>query len=178
MSPMSNTASPSVWWILVSSLGSCAPVGCGWRWHSCVHPLSICCSWTWYGGRMEGMGMKKCWHKVVPAAEKVWFPSRTDSILFLLVTIFMPGETLLVECYYYLWALMIGLLGKHKISLLRVFPAWGKETLKFTVRFIGETKEPLHKSMAQHRRTRGLIYERLHVLLLKYVVHPKLRNYV
>jgi len=48
--------------------------------------------------------------------------SRADSILFLLVTVFMPGETLLIEGYDYLWALMIGLLGKHKISLIRVFP--------------------------------------------------------
>lgn len=60
--------------------------------------------------------------------EEVLFPpevlhSRTDSILLLLVTVFMPGKTFLIEGYNYLWALMIGLLGKHEISLLRIFPA-------------------------------------------------------
>lgn len=72
--------------------------------------------------------MKNIRLKVVPAVEEVPFPpevmrSRTDRILLLFVTVFMPGETFLIEGYNYLWALMIGLLGKHEISLLRVFPA-------------------------------------------------------
>lgn len=71
--------------------------------------------------------MKNIRLKVVPAVEEVPFPpevtrSRTDRILLLFVTVFMPGETFLIEGYNYLWALMIGLLGKHEISLLRVFP--------------------------------------------------------
>merc|ERR1739838_1269859 len=39
--------------------------------------------------------------------------SHTHSILLLLVTVFVPGETLLVEGYDDLWALQIGLFGKH-----------------------------------------------------------------
>lgn len=71
--------------------------------------------------------MKNIRLKVVPAVEEVPFPpevmrSRGDHILLLFVTVFMPGETFLIEGYNYLWALMIGLLGKHEISLLRVFP--------------------------------------------------------
>lgn len=70
--------------------------------------------------------------KVVPAVEEVPFPPEVmhscgDSILLLLVTVFMPGETFLIEGYDYLWALMIGLLGKHQIGLLRVFPAGEKD---------------------------------------------------
>lgn len=70
--------------------------------------------------------------KVVPAVEEVLFPPEVmhscgDSILLLLVTVFMPGETFLIEGYDYLWALMIGLLGKHQIGLLRVFPAGEKD---------------------------------------------------
>lgn len=81
---------------------------------------------------MGGLGMKISDSRQVPAMEEVPFPpevmhSRTDSILLFLVTVFMPGETFLIEGYNYLWALMIGLLGKHKISLLRVFPARGKK---------------------------------------------------
>lgn len=48
--------------------------------------------------------------------------SRADRVLLLLVAIFVPGETLLVEGYDYLWALMIGLLGEHEISFIRIFP--------------------------------------------------------
>lgn len=60
--------------------------------------------------------------------EEVPFPpspmhSRTDSILLLLVAVFVPGEALLIEGYNYLWALMIGLLGEHEIGLFGVFPA-------------------------------------------------------
>lgn len=71
--------------------------------------------------------MKNIRLKVVPAVEEVPFPpevmrSRADRILLLFVTVFMPGETFLIEGYNYLWALMIGLLGEHEISLLRVFP--------------------------------------------------------
>lgn len=125
---MSAKAPPPVWWILLSSLGPCVPMGHGWRQQDCVR----CLCWTWWRGRMGGLGVKNVWLKVVPAVEEVLFPpevmrSRTDSVLLLLVTVFMPGETFLIEGYDNLWALMIGLLGKHKISLIRVFPASNKD---------------------------------------------------
>lgn len=44
--------------------------------------------------------------------------SRTDCILLLLVALFVPGEALLVEGYYYLRTFVVGLLGEHQVSLL------------------------------------------------------------
>lgn len=81
---------------------------------------------------MGGLGVKNVRLKAIPAVEEVLFPpevmhSRTDSVFLLLVTVFVPGETFLIECYDNLWALMIGLLSKHKISLIRVFPARDKD---------------------------------------------------
>lgn len=68
-------------------------------------------------------GKKKCLTQGCPCSGA--FPlenSRADGILLLLVAVFMPGQTLLVKGYDYLWALMIGLLGKDEISLIRIFP--------------------------------------------------------
>lgn len=84
---------------------------------------------------MGGLGVKNIWLEIVPAVEEGPFPpeakrSCADCILLLLVTVFVPGEAFLIEGYDYLWALMIGLPGKHKISLLRVFPARAKKNNK------------------------------------------------
>lgn len=57
--------------------------------------------------------------------------SRTDCILLLLITLFVPGEALLVEGYYYLRTFVIGFLGEHQISLLRVFPAERRTSCKY-----------------------------------------------
>lgn len=57
-------------------------------------------------------------------------PSCTDSVLLLLVAVFMPGETFLIESYDNLWTLMIGLLGKNEISLVGVFPARDEDGFK------------------------------------------------
>jgi len=58
-----------------------------------------------------------------------WGDARSccDRILLLLVTVFVPGETLLIEGYDDLRALIIGLFGEDKIGLIRVFPARDEE---------------------------------------------------
>jgi len=77
---------------------------------------------------MGGLGVKKCLTQGCPCSGGgPVFPSDEHSsanrVLLLLVTVFMPGETFLIEGYDDLWALMIGFLGKHEIRLIRVFPA-------------------------------------------------------
>lgn len=61
--------------------------------------------------------------------------SSTDCILLLLVTVFMPGETFFIESYDNLWALVIGILCKHKIGLIRVFPAGEKKQVVIKTHF-------------------------------------------
>lgn len=80
--------------------------------------------------------------------------SHTDCILLLLVTVFVPGETLLIEGYDYLWALMIGFLGEHEISLIRVFPARHKD-------------QSLSLELAQNCAS----LHKLDITLLKCVIH-------
>lgn len=48
--------------------------------------------------------------------------SRSNRILILLFTVFVPSEAFFIEGYDNLWTLMIGLLSKNKVSFVRIFP--------------------------------------------------------